>query len=148
MNSVRIMKIHGLQSFPKCLSENSNLFKYTSPCVFRVHFKVHRPALQWGALVGSNALGSWSHWPFTWELPRRELLPLGRWRVNDFAGLLGDHGLYLKQHHFQVEGRSQLPGRAVSMINEEGDVWSWWSCSCQWKYTILVRVTWFTRTDI
>lgn len=57
VNSVKIMKIYCLQSFPKCLPRNSNLFKYTFLCLFSVHLKVHHPAMQPWALVSSNVLG-------------------------------------------------------------------------------------------
>ena len=57
VNSVKIMKIYCLQSFPKCLPRNSNLFKYTFLCLFSVHLKVHHPAMQSWALVSSNVLG-------------------------------------------------------------------------------------------
>lgn len=57
MNSVKIMKIYCFQSFPRCLSKNRNLFKYTFLCLFSVHLKVHHPAMPSRALVSSNALG-------------------------------------------------------------------------------------------
>lgn len=110
------MRIQCVQSFPKYSAKNNNLFKYPFLCLFRVHLKVYH----------CNC-GPWSTRHFVKKIrvtiaPRVTSLSPWNCSVGSCFLLASEESVTVFKAPLLLrwkEGRGQLSGRVLSLINQE-----------------------------